>query len=196
MRLIKYLFMVYAVLFFTLFAEAQNTTSSSGGSIQTPLGYGTVLNEESSLTREWITIHDDNLPINIVGTVGLKTWYQMDIKSSSGKYEYNARYEVVAKEDVVAFEIRFLTFNIWGEKVKTLSATEIMDLPAGTNKEFFGIWNLLSENEASEFYASIAYIAKVRTKTGKVYKANSTIIVQQAQKYSSKFSESDLEKSP
>lgn len=44
---------------------AQQVTKSSGGSIKTELGYGIVLNKESSLTREWITIHDDSLPVDI-----------------------------------------------------------------------------------------------------------------------------------
>jgi len=193
MKSIKYLFVVVVIFIFTSFIEAQDVTSSPGGSIQTALGYGLFLNKDSSLTREWITIHDGSLPIDIVGTVGIETTYEHGDKYSSGRYIYNATYEVTAKEDLVALEINFITFDIWGEKVKTLSATEIIDIAAGSNKKFRGAWNVSSENEVSEFYASIAYIAQVRTKSGKVYKANPTLIIRQAQKYSSKFSESDLE---
>lgn len=193
MKSIKYLLTVVMTLVLIPFIEAQDVTSSPGGSIQTFLSAGIIVNENSSLTREWITIHDDNLPIDIVGTVGITTIYEDGGRYSSGGYRYYTLYEVTAKEDIVALEINFITFNIWGEKVKTLSATEIIDIAAGSNKKLNGTWNVSSENEVSEFYASIAYIAQVRTKSGKVYKANPTLIIRQAQKYSSKFSESDLE---
>ena len=52
------------------------------------------------------------------------------------------------------------------------------------------------ENTAREFYASIAYIAQVRTKDGRVLKANTEAIIQEARKFSEKFSVSDLENTP
>lgn len=38
------------------------TSKADGGSVQTSLGHGIVLNEGSSLRREWVAIHDD-LPV-------------------------------------------------------------------------------------------------------------------------------------
>ena len=57
-------------------------------------------------------------------------------------------------------------------------------------------WNVYSENEVSEYYASIAFIAQVRTKTGRIIKADPIIVIQEAQKFSKKFKESDLEPEP
>lgn len=54
-------------------------------------------------------------------------------------------------------------------------------------------WNLFSENEASEFYASIAYIAKVRTKAGRILASDTAPVLEEARKFSSKFSAEDLE---
>lgn len=173
--------------------SSQNVTTSSGGSIKTELGYGIVVNEKSSLNREWITIHDSNLPIDIVDTVGIKTIYKSSSSYSSGGYRYKTEYEIICREPIAAFEIRFLTFNIWGERVKNLSATVIEDIQPDVKKSYEGIWTLSSENDAEEFFASIAYIAQVRTINGRIYKANPSFVVEQARKYTEKYSESDLE---
>lgn len=167
----------------------------SGGSIKTDLG-SVVLNEESSLQREWITIHDNAIPADLVGTVGVKTIYQSGGRYSSGDYMYTADYKVKATEDLTAIELRLLTFDVWGDHVRNLSATEIVDLKAGEVREFHPGWNVFSENEASEYYASIAYIARVRTKSGRVIKADPAIVVEEARKFSEKFQASDLEPEP
>ena len=173
-----------------------NVTRDSGGSIKTELGYGIVLNKESSLQREWITIHDDAIPADLVGTVGVKTIYESEGKYSRGDYRYIAYYTVKANENLTALEVRFLTFDIWGDLLRSLSATDILDLKSGESRKFVAKWNVYSENEVSGYYASIAYIAQVRTETGRVIKADPSVVVQEAQKFSAKFKASDLEPEP
>jgi len=175
---------------------AQSVTKLSGGSIKTELGYGIVLNKESSLTREWITVHDSSLPADISGTVGVKTIYKSGERYSSGSYQYSAEYTITTKEALSAIEVRFLTFDIWGDHSRNLSATDIVDMDAGSTKKFDGKWNIYSENEVSEYYASIAYIAQVRTKSGRVIKADPKVVLEQARKFSKKFAEGDLEPTP
>ena len=177
-------------------SAAESVTMASGGSIKTELGYGIVLNKESSLAREWITVHDDSVLADISGMVGVKTIYESGERYSRESYQYSAEYSITAKEDLSAVEIRFLTFDIWGNHSRNLSATDIVDMAAGTTKSFVGKWNVYSENEVSEYYASIAYIAQVRTKSGRVIKANPKFVLEQAQKFSKKFSEEDLEPKP
>lgn len=175
---------------------ANNVTRESGGSIKTDLGYGFVLNKESSLQREWITIHNDSIPAHLIGTVGVTTTHEKGGKYSSGRYMYNADYTIKANEDLTAVEVRFLTFDIWGDLLRNLSATDIGDLKSGESRKMDAKWNVYSENEVSEYYASIAYITQVRTKTGRVIKADPSIVVQEAKKFSDKFKESDLEPEP
>jgi hypothetical protein len=81
---------------------------------------------------------------------------------------------------------------VWGERGKSLVLTEIKDFAAGTHK-LEGSWSLFSENEASEYYASVAYVARVRTKDGKVVVADVRPVVEEAKKFYAKFSETDLE---
>jgi hypothetical protein len=46
---------------------------ASGGSIQTKLSANIIVNKNSSLNREWITMHDAGLPVDLEGTVGVTT---------------------------------------------------------------------------------------------------------------------------
>lgn len=144
---------ILLVLSLTSSLAAENVTKTSGGSIKTALGYGIVLNRGSSLTREWITIHDTSIPADISGTAGVTTIYDSGERYSSGSYQYSAEYSVISKEALSAVEVRFLIFDIWGNHSRTLSATDIVDMAAGSTKKFDGKWNIYSENEASEYYA-------------------------------------------
>ena len=173
-----------------------NVTLKSGGSIRTNLGYGIVLNKESSLQRVWITIHDDTILADLVGTVGVRTIYESGEQYSRGDYKYKDDYTVKTNQDLTAIEVRFLTFDIWGDHLRNLSATDIVDLKSGETRSFDAKWNVFSENEGSEHYASIAYIAQVRTKSGRVIKADLNMVVKEAQKFSARFKASDLEPEP
>ena len=175
---------------------AENVTKVPGGSVKTDLGYDIVLNKESSLTREWITVHDNKIPADISGTAGVKTIYEAGRNYSSGNYRYTSEFTITPTEALAAIEVRFLTFDIWGDHVRNLSITKIMDIPAGEAKQIGGKWNVYSENEVSEFYASIAYIAQVRTASGQVLKADPKIVLEEARKFTKKFAEGDLEPVP
>lgn len=133
----------------------------SGGSIRTKLSHGIVLNKSSSLQREWITINDPALPVRLTNPTGVSTIWESGDDYSAGGYKYKATYSILTFEALAALEVRFLTFDIWGKHDKTLSATQIEDIPIGKEHEFTGEWYLGSENEASEFYASIAFIAQL-----------------------------------
>lgn len=173
-------------------AQGQATVNrGSAGSIRTQLGYGIVLNKESSLEREWVTVNNTGVPAQLVGAVPLTTAY----KSEGSDYRYVAEYQIDAKEPLSAIEVKFLTFDIWGEYQRTLSATDIEDLPAGQTK-LTGQWRTFSENEASEYYASIAYVARVRTKTGRVAVADVAPVIAEAKKFSERFNPAVLEPSP
>ena len=181
----------FLLLFYMIIAlNATQVTSANGGSIQTKLGYGIVLNKDSSLMREWITVHDDSLPIDFDGNTGLKTIY------SDRSYYYSSEYTIITKEAISAFEIRFLTFDIWGNHIQNLVATEISDIGSGMSEKFDAKWKEYSENRVSEFYASIAYISQIRTADGRVIKANPETVLAEARKFSEKFSMSDLEPKP
>jgi hypothetical protein len=143
-----------------------------------------------------ITVLDKTLPAELTSCVGITTVYEQETDYTAGQYVYSSRYAVRALDDIRAFEVRFLIFNIWGRHVQTLTATEIADVSANDVRQCDGKWNLFSENEACEHYASIAYLATIRTGTGQVLEADIEPVIAEAKQLSSKFTDSDLEPTP
>lgn len=168
---------------------AESVTRASGGSVQTKDEDFVFTNRGSSLEREWITVHDDSIPADIPGTIGVRTIYDSDDSAP----QYRAEYSIESKEELSAVEVRFLLFDIWGEPTRNLSTTDVMDVSAWVT--FDATWRA-SWNEVRDHYASIAYIARVRTKSGRVIEANIKTVLKEARKFSKKFSESDLEPQP
>ena len=184
-----------AALLFTAVSSGAEITTADGGSIQTKLSSNIILNKESGLRREWVAVHDDAMPVELVGTPGVTTIYESGGSYSRGGYRYIADYTIKVKESVVAFEVRFITFDVWGERTRGLSATDIKDFSPG-NHSLDAEWNLYSENEASKHYASIGYVATVRTGAGAVYRADIDAVTDAARKYMSDFTSDLLDEDP
>lgn len=166
-------------------AVSGQVNRGSADSVRTALGFGIVLNKNSSLEREWVTVNTPDMPAHIVGPVAVGISYK-------GNYNYTADFEIESTEALSALEVKFLTFDVWGEHVRNLSYSEVEDSPAG-RKKIEGRWNVLSENEASEHYASIGYVARIRTKAGRVLAADPAGVIQEAKKFSAKFDPNTLE---
>lgn len=164
---------------------------SEGTSVTVPLGYGITLNKESNLRREWFVARDSQSPASIDGSVGINVVYKSGDRSSNGQYQYTIPYRIIPKEPITAFEIRAIVIDVFGRLVKTLSATELVSFtePRG----FEGNWRIWSENEASEAFASVVYVAQVRTASGQVYVANRSAVYDQVRRVAARLTESDLE---
>jgi hypothetical protein len=139
-----------------------------------------------------MTVNDpDNMLVDFVRPAGIKTVYVS--RNYTGDYNYSTQFELSTKEAISAVEVRFLVFDIWGQHRRTLVGTEVLDLAAKATKSFNFDWNLFSESEAAQHYASIAYVSRVRTQDGRILSANTKFVLDQARKFSAKFSETDLE---
>jgi hypothetical protein len=162
---------------------------ADGGSVSIDLGYGIVLAKGSSLHREWIAVHDSAFPADLEGSPGIRTIY-------TNNYRYRADFTLVTRAAVRAFEVRFLTFDVWGNHVRNLRFEEVTDVPANASRKFQGTWSLHSESDAKRHYASIAYVSRVRLEDGRVLVANNEPVLVEARKFSSKFTAEDLDPSP
>jgi hypothetical protein len=162
-----------------------------GGSVITDLGYNISLNKNSSLKREWFVVRDENSPASIEGLAGVRVAYKSGERYSSGQYQYGVTYQLKAKEPIVAFEIRVHVLDVFGRLLKTLSSTELVDF--SDSRSFDGNWRIWSENEASEAFASVAYVAQVRTASGRVYEADRAAVFDQIRKVARRITEADLE---
>ena len=162
-----------------------------GTPIKTDLGFNIVLNKGSSLKREWFVISDEAAPAIIEDPTGVSVVYSTSSRTSSGEYQYNIPFRVRAREPITAVEVRVHILDLFGRVLKTLSVTEIYDIDELNG--FAGKWRILSENEASEAFASISYIAQVRTAKGRVYEIDRTAVLEQVRKVAKRITESDLE---
>jgi hypothetical protein len=98
------------------------------------------------------------------------------------------------KEPLSAVEIRIVTFDVWGQRMWTLYGSQVTDLKVGMNNLESMRW-YFTEHDVSGYYASIAYIARVRTAAGRIIDADPLPVIDEARKFSAKFAPSDLEKS-
>lgn len=177
-------------------------TRADGGAMSIPLGMGINVNKDSkSLRREWISISDARMPAALVQTPGVTVVYEAE--KYSGHFEYAANFDVEAKEPLAAIEVRFVCFDVWGGHVKTLSVAEVTDIPkadSGSSAPFRytkgARWRIFSDNDAVYHYASIAYVARVRTQSGRIVVCDPTAPLAEAKKLSSKFTEAALDPAP
>ena len=174
----------------TTTTAAPRITRFDAGPMRTDLGYGIALNKESTLNREGIAIIDPRLPATLNDSARVFTTY------GDRTYKYAAIVGVTAVESLTAVEVRFLVFDVFGDRVRVLSMTEVVDIPAGVAKKFVPEWNVYSENEAQDHYASIGYVARVRTQAGKVVDADLTPVLAEARRFSRKLTEADLAPKP
>ena len=100
------------------------------------------------------------------------------------------------KEPIVAFQVNFICFDIWGQYMTTLSATYVNDFDIGEHS-FSLAWRVRSFHEKREkHYVSIAYIARVRTRSGAIVTANTDKVVDVAREYMDDFTDDCLETDP
>lgn len=178
-------------------ADGLEVRKADGGTIKTDLGYGIILNENSTLRRQFVAIMDD-LPIEFVGVPGVRTVYEKGGRYTSGSYEYTSNTTIVVTHgpSVTAFEVRFATFDVFGNRVRTLSATEIEDISVGRQTTYDWKWRLYSENDASKYFASVVWVARVRTSDGRVHFANQKHILDVMRQFSADVTETDLDPTP
>ena len=151
-------------------------------------------NINSTLKKKWVVVNDPNLPAQISNYAGIDTIYD---SFPTPHWLYVATYEIVVTEPIVAFEVRIIPFDIWGESETLLSTTEIHDLWLGNgelNQFYFdGAWSILREGTATKHYASVAYIAQVKLQSGEILRADTGAILERARNFKEDFSAGDLE---
>ena len=170
-----------------------SVTRASGGPITTNLGFGIAIAKNSTLNREWIVVHHPTLPVDLEATPGIVTAFIS--KPYGGEYRYRSQFKLRTEKAVKAVEVRFLVFDVWGQHVRNLSYEEVSDRAVGI-KDVSAEWQVFSENEVEKHYASIGYVARVRLDDGRVVEAPVTTVVEEARKFSSKFTPEQLEPKP
>ena len=171
-------------------AKDYKLSQADGGSVRTDPGLGQrfIVNKDSSLRRVWVAVHD-NLPLTIDGTPGVTTFY---LRSEPYGYRYAASAILIVSpdQDVTAFTMKFLLIDVFSERMTTLSARVIQDIGAGEKKTFNWQWSAgREESNVERYFASVAFIDKVRTIDGQVHQANYAAVLDTLRRFTT---EADL----
>jgi hypothetical protein len=150
------------------------------------------INKSSSLRVEWWTVIDESLPIRFAEACGLL------VHNGANDYPLDLVYRttthlVCHDQTVTAYEVRFMTFNVWGEHTRTLVAGEVRDIAAGRAFRRQQEWHLYSTDEAEEYCVSLGFVSRVKLESGAVRNADPSYILREAQRLCEKVSEADLE---
>lgn len=153
-----------------------------GGSVVTNLSYGIAVNKGSKLRRRWFVLNDSGCPVKLKD-VGINTIYTAGGSYSAGGYSYEAAGTLQASQPIQAVEVRHLLFDLWGERMSTLSNDVVKELEAGVALELKGegTW-YASENDVAELLSVVSYIAHVRTAEGRIWRYDPRRVLDQVQK--------------
>ncbi len=163
--MMRFLFSAGFVLVWCTWSNAQMVVSKTdGSSIETPLGFGYAVNKGSTLVRQVITLNDTLCPLQL-DNVTVGTSYL------DRQYRFKSNGSIVPKEPLSAYEIHIVLYNVFGEHLKTLSGTEVADISAPMSIENESSW-YANENNVSEYFISVAYVANVRTQEGQLWRYN------------------------
>jgi hypothetical protein len=182
--------MKWAILLMAIVAsvrtEGQITaTVGDGGSVVTPVFAASSLNGGSKLTRKWVVLHDPRLQIDIVDDAGLNTQYFNEIKSFDGTLKLKTK----TSSHVIAYEVKTVLVDVWGDVLNTLCGQEITDIAAGENHLEFEF--LINRNEAA-YISCITYISRAMTADGKIIKADEVAVIKEAAKIAPSLKVEDL----
>lgn len=170
-----------------IFAQPLKVTTVDGGSVVTELGYNIKVNEKSTLRRAWVVINDTKSPVQLEGS-GVTTKY------GDREYQYKPTGTMTASEPIVAFNVRFVLYDVFGMHIKTLDGKEVRDIPANAPYQLkdIGSWRAW-ENEVSELLTVISFVAQVRTASGKLWRYNDKVVEEELSKIQLKVSTGVLE---
>ncbi len=119
---------------------------------------------------------------------GVNTRYQRE------RYAFVPVGTLTPSEPLSAIEVRYVLYGVFGTRIKTLSGTEVRDLPAGAEYSLAdtGTWYAF-ENEVSDFLTVVSFVANARTATGKVWRFSDKKIGDEIAKLNLKVSAGALE---
>jgi hypothetical protein len=164
-------------------------SKASGGSVGIAHGMR-IVSRNSSLELQWLMVSDSTLGIVFDAPVGAKALFD------EPWYRYASDMKMKAVADVNAFEVRILTFNVWGQYTGALSFTQLEDMKSGQAKSFERVWGIFGESRLREHFTTIAYVANVRLADGRTIAADPSLALKAARALQSTITLQDLEPKP
>lgn len=133
-----------------------------GGSIAIHTANG-LMNQDSSIKRRWCMIDDLNSPAGI-DHAGI--YPRFDEKEN---LQFLQPAGVVSpRQAISAIEVRYVLFDVWGQHLRTLSLTRLVDSSTHLDLRTGINWPAL-DSEVSQLVVSVAFVARVRDSEGEVW---------------------------
>lgn len=173
---------IISLLYFNVGLCQIKIQETTGGSVVTKLGYGIAVNEGSTLNRLHYTLNDESCPVQLANT-GITANY-----TGSG-YNFKPVGKLLAKEQITAYELHSVLYDIFGEKIKTLSNSDIVDVIGMVELEKVGGSWYATENQVKEFFVVVTYVANVRTQDGTIWRYKPMDIKEELNKIKIKYEE-------
>ncbi|MBZ5685449.1 MAG: hypothetical protein LAP86_10460 [Acidobacteriia bacterium] len=163
-------FMAVVVLFLSIpYVVAQNSGDPAlqvhqddGGSVSVRT-IGGWMNQDSSLKRTWFVVDDPNAPARLERA---GVFPRLDEKE--GVHYFVPVATVSPKQAISAVEVRYMLFDVWGDRIRTLSVTRLVDSATHIEVRESNRFPAL-ESEAGQLVMLVAFVAHVRTADGRTW---------------------------
>jgi hypothetical protein len=139
-----------------------------------------------------VYLERQHMPVSLEGA-GVKSVYKS--REYGGSYSFIPAGIARSQKEIRAVEIVFAVFDMWGDRMRNLSLTEIKDIPGTGLVPFEGGW-YADENDVSEFYTSAAFVDRVMLADGTIWRANRKAIAEKLAEVQIRVSEAGLEIEP
>ena len=164
-------------------------------------------NKAPSLTLDYVAINDKRHPLRFATACGVLPSFEGRRSVIDGApsadvtgfidWGYVAEAELAVKDSgILAFEMTFLLFDIWGSFTGMLQAYEVKERTPGTSLSQGYRWASRSRRDMECHLASIAYVSRVRCPDGTICLADTAFVIREARRYAEKFSDDDLAMKP
>jgi len=158
-----------------------------GGPAELVIGYDSAINKGSTLHRRWFVVNDNSCPIALEN-LGIQPY------DNKGNLDFVPKGTAYTINSVLAFEIVFATFDVWGERLHNFSLMHVEDIPAGQPlpvKDFS--WRG-TYDDVRRYFSAVSFVNKVMTADGKIWRADTKRIAQKLDEVQLRVSEAGLDR--
>ena len=146
-------------------AQSLQVTKVDGGSVVTVNSSGHGLNADSSLRRSWFVINDPSCSVQLTNA-GIATGLDYN------QYYFSEKGAAKVSNSILAYEIRYMLFDVFGNHLRTLSIMNVKDVSNGTTCGQHGLWKPIRSNYAAELLTVVTVVTQVREADGKIWRFN------------------------
>lgn len=141
--------------------------SADGGDARMDLGFFQEINAGAKLRRISWALNNSECPVELIKGAGLKPEFDSD----KNLYTYIGKGEALARQNVQAIEVVYLTYDVFNGFVGASFGVEIIDFQEGKTFDLKRMGKFPTDwAEIHYFFQSFAYVSRVKLNSGQVWK--------------------------